>query len=348
MRNQSNLKIIVRGAYDVQKLRIQMGNRIVANFKAKLGQAPSTAEEELDEDAKKILANLRISYAKITDGVKTFPRQKSFKGDEVISSYTELCLIAQYCELERQEAQHFSRLKNVLNDYPIYNAFLEPTKGIGPAMAGVILSEIDIHKAKYPSSLWALAGLDTAVWFECKQKLDERAPNRIYKRHPEGYNTIGPAVVGDTHDHFLLLTHEGVSLGWYGLPTDAKGLWHGRSKKSEHLIRVQYTNSAGEMAERDSITFNPFLKTKLVGVLGPSFIKAGDNVYSRIYRDYKARLEANQKHAEKTKGHRHNMAIRYMIKRFLVDLHTAWRALEGVPVSEEYQVSKQSLLKEAA
>lgn len=35
----SNLKTIVRGAYDIQKNRIQTGNRIVGNFKAKLGLA---------------------------------------------------------------------------------------------------------------------------------------------------------------------------------------------------------------------------------------------------------------------------------------------------------------------
>ena len=40
----SNLKTIVRGAYDIQKNRIQTGNRLVGNFKAKLGQAPSEKE----------------------------------------------------------------------------------------------------------------------------------------------------------------------------------------------------------------------------------------------------------------------------------------------------------------
>jgi len=44
----SNLKTMVRGVYDMQKMRIQMGNRIVGNFKAKLGQAPSEKEDELD------------------------------------------------------------------------------------------------------------------------------------------------------------------------------------------------------------------------------------------------------------------------------------------------------------
>lgn len=279
MQNE-NLKTIVRGAYDVQKLRIQMGNRIVGNFKAKLGQEPGHKEEEIDAEGKMILNSLRQRYNKITDGAIRFPRQASFKGDEVISSYTELCLVAQYVELEKAESQHFGRLKNVLKDYPIYTEFLEGVKGVGPAMAGVIISEIDIHKAKYPSSLWAYAGLDVA--------------------------------------------------------RDGQG----RSRRKEHLTEYEYTNKAGEPATRVGITFNPFLKTKLVGVLGSSFIKAGDNTYSRIYRDYKNRLENHPKHTDKTKGHRHNMAIRYMVKRFLVDLYREWRALEGLPVADEYHKAK--------
>ncbi len=102
--NQHDLRVMVRGAYDLQKLRIQMGNRIVGNFKAKLGQAPGESEDaSLDAEGKKILNDLRAHYRKITDGVKTYPRQKSFKGDEVISSYTELCLIGQYVDLESSE-----------------------------------------------------------------------------------------------------------------------------------------------------------------------------------------------------------------------------------------------------
>lgn len=278
--NVSNLKTIVRGAYDIQKLRIQMGNRMVGNFKAKLGQEPNEEETTLDAEGKMILSNLRVHYKKITDGVATFPRQAKFKGDEVISNYTELCLLSQYLDLEKNEKQHFSRLGNILKEYPIYSQFLVDIKGIGPAMAGVIISEIDITKSKYPSSLWKYAGLD--------------------------------------------VTDNG----------------QGRSRKQEHLVDKEYTNKDGDPAMRKSITFNPFLKTKLIGVLSGSFIKAGDNKYSRIYREYKTRLENHKNHVEKTKGHRHNMALRYMVKRFLVDLHREWRTIEGLPAPVEYSAAK--------
>ena len=54
--NQHDIRVMVRGAYDLQKLRIQIGNRIVGNFKAKLGQAPGESEDEsLDAEGKKIM-----------------------------------------------------------------------------------------------------------------------------------------------------------------------------------------------------------------------------------------------------------------------------------------------------
>ncbi len=158
----SNLKTIVRGAYDIQKNRIQTGNRLVANFKAKLGQAPSEKEDTLDADGQQLLANLRRSHKLLTEGVATFPRQATFKGDEVISNYTELCLVDNYFELEEQEKAHFRRLGNILKDYPIYTEFLDGVTGVGPAMAGVIISEIDITKAEYPYSIHTYAGLDVA------------------------------------------------------------------------------------------------------------------------------------------------------------------------------------------
>jgi len=277
--NRQTLRAMVRGAYDIQKLRIQIGNRIVANFKASLGQEPSENEDTLDSEGKKILNDIRFQYKKITDGVKTFPRKKTFKATELISSYTEFCLVAQYCELEKQENTLFYRLQYVLEDFPVYNNFLKNVKGIGNAMAGVIISEIDITKATYPSSLWAYAGLD-------------------------------------------------VSQGT------------GRSRKAEHLREYEYITSDGEVKKKKGITFNPFLKTKLIGVLGSSFLRAGENKYSVIYYNYKTRLENHEKHKEKTKGHRHNMAIRYMIKQFLLDLHIEWRTLEGLSVSKSYHEDK--------
>lgn len=280
----ANLRTMVRGAYDIQKMRIQMGNRIVGNFKAKLGQKPSASEEDLDAEGKEVLAKLRASYQKITEGIVKFPRPSTFKGDEIISTFTELCLISEYVELDEQEKKHFRRMEHVLSEFPIYNQFLCEVRGIGPAMAGVIISEIDIAKARHPSSLWKYAGLDVT---------------------PSGT---------------------------------------GRSRKEDSLVEREYLAADGEMKMRRGITFNPFLKTKLMGVLSGSFIKANNPKYRAIYDGYKNRLENHPAHAEKSKGWRHNMALRYMIKQFLIELHMTWRALEGLEVSLPYHEAKLGIV----
>lgn len=279
----SNIKTIVRGAYDVQKLRIQMGNRIIGNWKAKSGQAPSRPETDLSREDQNLLATIRASYRKIMDAYgNELPPRKKFVGDEVISTYTELVLFDQYVDLEEAEESHFKMLGKVLQDYPVYNEFLTNVRGCGPAMSGVIISEIDIHKCKYASSVWAYCGLDVA--------------------------------------------------------SDGKG----RSRRKEHLVEREYTDKEGNAAQRVGITFNPFLKTKLVGVLGSSFLRS-NSPYAQSYRDYKHRLEQHPAHQTKTPAHRHNMAVRYMVKRFLVDLYTNWRSLENLPVHAEYSEAKLGL-----
>ena len=45
-------------------------------------------------------------------------------------------------------------------------------------------------------------------------------------------------------------------------------------------------------------------------------------------------------HAEKSDAHIHNMAVRFMVKRFLVELYAEWRKLEGLFVADEYSVAK--------
>lgn len=392
----SNIKTMVRGAYDIQKLRIMTGNRIVGNFKAKLGQEPGESEDTLDDESKALLAQLRADNEKITPGVVAMSDDESaaegedvpgvskkaariiadlldinyrkfstkaegivpktrFKGNAVISDYTELCLLDQYKTLEKQEARHFRGMAYALEDYPIYTEFLHGVKGIGPAMAGVIISEIDIHKAKYASSLWAYAGLDTITWFELKESFSPDAPKRLNRRHPEGdYKTLGPRFMDIGSEFMLLRASTGEKLGLYTLPSlDDEGYFpefygDGRSRKKEALVEKKYIDKNGNEATRVGITFNPFLKTKLMGVLSGSFLRAGNEKYAGTYAGYKTWLESNEDWKDATKGHRHQAALRYMIKQFMIDLYVAWRTIEGLPVHPPYHEAKLGHVHRAA
>lgn len=289
--SREELRALVRGAYDMQRLRIQMGLRLVATFKSRLGMSPSTKEEDEDEDAKELLTQARLAMKRLSDTVAKV-KPKGFKPEGIIDTYTEYVLAKSYIDLETQEQFAFKQIEKVLAAFPLYTEYLEGVKGCGPAMSAILISEIDIHKAKYPSSLWKYAGLD-----------------------------VGPDGAG-------------------------------RSRRSEHLIDFPYVNSKGEETVRKSITFNPTLKTKLLGVLASSFLRVGKerSKYAQVYYDYKNRLENRPDLADESKGHKHNMAMRYMIKIFLMDLHPVWRQLEGLPVSVPYHEAKLGIVhrKDAA
>lgn len=160
-----------------------------------------------------------------------------------------------FTRFENLEKEMLKYIRDLLKAYEIWE-WLEEIKGVGPTIAGVIISEIDIHKADTVSALWRFCGLDV---------IDGHAPRPV------------------------------------------KGQKH---------------------------TYNGFLRSKLLGVLGSSFLKC-NSIYRDFYDNYKNRLET--KGWGKSKGHRHNAAIRYMIKMFLRDLYVAWRTLEGLPVREPYQ-----------
>jgi len=96
--------------------------------------------------------------------------------------------------------------------------------------------------------------------------------------------------------------------------------------------------------------YNQFLRSKLCGVLGSSFLKSG-SPYTEHYYNMKNRLENSDNIVkERIKGggekevawkdatpkHRHDASIRYMMKMFLRDLYVAWRTIEGLPVREPY------------
>lgn len=350
---KQQLRTLTRSFYDLQKLRIQTGNRIVRNFQAQLGQQSGMPLDDLSPEAKKILADLRREYDLLADALVTVNLKKWApildKHQGIITSPYEFVLAEIYVRLENNEERLAKEIAALVGVHPLWTSFLEGVRGVGPILAAIIISELDPAVARYPSSFWAYAGLDVA---------------------PDG---------------------------------------KGRSRRSEHLVKREYINKQGQTALRDSITYNPWLRTKLLGVLGTSFMRAGGD-YKRIYDDYKHRLEnrpdvglsaeerlaeltATEKEAHKlaldarkeaesvarrdpanlgraeyaaesaesawerakearaevaahgpTKLHRHAMSIRYMVKMFLIDLHREWREIEGLPPTLPYHEAKLGIV----
>jgi transposase IS116/IS110/IS902 family protein len=277
------LKALVQGAYDIQKLRIGMGNRIAQAYYQAHGVDPGEKPEDaLAEDDSKIVARIKKEYRSIATGIVRLRDKQNFAPSKYLPEYVVVQLCRQHEALEADERLAFRDVEVALAGMPVWDKYLKSVTGCGPAMAGVLLSTLDVRKAERPSQFWSYAGLDVA---------------------PDG---------------------------------------RGRSRRKEHLVRREYVDRDGAVSERLGITFNPFLKTKL-RVLATSFMRSGNPYYRAIYDGYKNRLEHRPDWKDKTPGHRHNAALRYMTKLFLVDLWREWRTLESLPVVGSYAEEKLGL-----
>lgn len=131
---REEMRRAVRLLYDLQKLRIQTGNRA--------GSDTATLAPEAKE------AHDR--------------RSKTLH------------------QLERAELKLVERLEKRSPIWP----WLEAQKGCGPTMSGVLISEVDIHRAGTVSALWAYAGLhvDTETGRAPRPKKGERLRYNAFLR----------------------------------------------------------------------------------------------------------------------------------------------------------------------
>lgn len=298
------LRGMVRGTYDLQQLRIAAGLRLCANFRAKLGvdEIAETEDEEANEAvAAKIIAELKESYRRLTDGIaknRTLPARNGFVGDENISTHAELVLVHQYFSLLKEEEAEFRQMQDILDLIPVYVQYLSKVKGIGPAIASVLITAFDITKARNISSFWRYAGLDVV---------------------------------------------DGIA----------------RKRIKEHFVEKEYVTKSGEVRTGMALGFDPWLKAKLLQVLGGSFIKHGSVPWRQVYDGYKHRIESDPTRVKCTAnewkkknkagepvahlwtpGRINAAAKRYMVKQFLAEFWANWRKLEGLPVTEPYAVGK--------
>ena len=153
------LRSIVNGIYDLQQLRISIGNRIVASFRAKLGIKPSEDKRKRAKEADKLLKAIRKEYNRITDGiVKITVKLKIPDGSKLIHSIPEVMLVKQYEHILSCEQDVFKDMAAVVQTRPLWSAFFEHVKGCGTVVAGFLLAYIDIHIAENVGKLWYYCG----------------------------------------------------------------------------------------------------------------------------------------------------------------------------------------------
>lgn len=278
---KNRIRNLVNGVYDIQKLRISTGNRIVASLR------PETDTANEDE-ATSMVKLITDEYTRITDlYVSAFSGRGSVEksiakldpAPDLIKSRIDYELVQQYLRLVEAEDAMVKIVEREVKTHPMWDAFFKDVKGCGPLMSAVCIAYFDPHKARHASSFWRYAGLD-----------------------------VQPTESGEMR---------GV------------GRWYTEMRP--------YMDKDGDTKERKSLTYNPFLKTKLVGVLGSAFLRARDSYYGKVYYDYKNRMEQRENLSPIV---RHRRATRYAVKMFLRDMWVVWRELEGLEVTEPYEVAK--------
>lgn len=284
---------------------------------------------------------------------------------------TDYSMIKAYVHLLDSEEELTKVLDTYVKSHPMWDAFFAGIKGCGTLMSAVCIAYLDPYKARHVSCFYRYAGLDTV------QNVDEQG-NRLFLAVNDGYRTVrekfkfmyqcdgslynGKVIEGaEDEDGIPVYTttsgevlvkvpvmkivngneeqvYESLNQGEADYVGEVVPSEHGRRKGDTEM--AEYIDKEGNTKLKRSITYNPTLKTKLMGVLSGCLIKAKDPVYSTIYYDYKKRLDLSSKHAGKSAAQKNRMALRYMIKQFLRNLWTTWRTLEGLPVDNPYEVEK--------
>jgi hypothetical protein len=121
--------------------------------------------------------------------------------------------------------------------------------------------------------------------------------------------------------------------------------WKKKKDGTRELVVANEQVRGDKKTEGYVCPYNQFLRAKLCGVLGGSFLKCGSE-YRKYYDNMRHRLESmnwgtpSKNPGDKDNpraGHQHKAAIRYMVKMFIRDLYIAWRTVEGLEVRPPYQ-----------
>jgi hypothetical protein len=229
--------------------------------------------------------------------------KKKADGAEVQLNEIDIALLdARSTDLARAELDAKNDIIDQLATSKLYTTVLSDKtrfKGLGPTMAAVILSSFDIERADTVSKMWSFAGLAPVPTKRCKtcQGILKEESDGLYKH---AWKTKEKCPEGD--------------------PVG--------------LLKTFDSAMAMKPVKGEKLSYNNWLKTKLVGVMGGCLLKA-NSPWRKFYDDYKHRKASAG--WGRDDGHRHQAAMRYMVKMLLLEIWKEWRTIEGLTVRPSYQ-----------
>lgn len=344
------IRSMVANIYDVQKLRISCGNRLVASFKG-------LAEASRSRTAESVKAEIE---AKADDEKKI--RDKILKKNKNLSEaeLSEL-VAAEIKKAEDKDANNY--INKIMGEYTRITDEIVVTIRNNPRASQIEKAIMEANAKDTPLELIGdVYDYRMAEQYANLLKLEQEANDALFaevKKHPlwdAFFNDIkgcGPLMAAVCISYFDVYNARHPSSFWKyaGLDTvfnEETGLDEGRSRK--HREEQTYVDSEGNIKTKVGLGYNPILKAKLCGVLGGCILKANVRTdknsgtksttgYAKAYYDYKRRLDNREDTKNFSDLHKHRMANRYMVKQFIRDLWCVWRTLEGLEVTEPYEVA---------
>jgi hypothetical protein len=369
---KQKIRILVSGMYDLQKLRIATGNRVVQSFNIQMGQEPSTKQEDMEKETQKMIEKLRKEYKLITDAYidKQYAEiiTDGDTKDKRKANTTKGNPKGKTTILEKSVSKNEDG--SVTNKRVVKLAKNASVNSVIKAMTANKNSEINLIKSELDYDLMSTY-MDLCDEEEKNNKIlaKEVAKHPMWDLFFKDVKGCGPLMAAVCLAYFDIDVARHVSSFWKyaGLDTvdvvkeDGTVVNEGRSRK--HTVEQTYIDKDGKEQTKRGLGYNPVLKTKLVGVLGSCLLKAGlrsikddkgnpvldengnkqymtSSKYAQCYVDYLHRLNNRADKDTLTDAHKHSMANRYMIKMFIRDLWVTWREHEGYEVSEPYEVAK--------
>ena len=340
---RNNIRAMLANIYDIQKLRIQSGNRLVASFlnlntnshmREKIMYDYKQGKIQLDEDGK-----IPDVYFEGIDEPKSSHKKKGtdteVDNDNVLSK-----AVADFTLLTSSifEGHNISRSS--------------PTDAqVEKALKVVDQSTLNFH--------WNLSDYrmaETYLTIYNAEDIAVKAISKIVVQHPmwdaffKDIKGCGPLMAAVCIGYFDIHRARYPSSFWkyagLDVVVNTDGVAEGRAKR--HIEEVEYIDKDHRIKTKRGITYNTYLRSKLIGVLGPCILKLsrtkledGTSLptgYAKAYYDYRHRIENRPVNEDKplTPRHIHNMAIRFMVKQFIRDFWIVWRKYEGYDIGQPY------------
>jgi hypothetical protein len=308
--HKQKLRAAVRFFYDLQKLRIQSGNRG--------GPQAEHAEAALDDVDKAFLT-------------------KTSTGLDL---------------LEKEGLHEIARL---LKGVPIYETWLKDQKGIGPTMAGVLLSEINIENCNTASQLWSFCGVGLK-----DGKIQRRVKGQKANYNPwlksKVLKVIGDCLLRanspwrsfyDNYKHRKQNTILEVCVCCNGSGRmkveEEKPKGHGQPSATSEPPRNQgQPKSSSEPSQNGqpreysepSQSGHPGVEGEPRTLGQPNV--AGEPKKERTAKCFNCNGTGGPAPWGRSDAHRHQASIRFMCKQFLLELWRQWRTIEGLEVRPSY------------